>query len=74
MRIRYTPRARDDLGEILKYIDERSPRGAHNVKRSIKRTIELIGQFPQAGRLAGVPGTRVGQEISLSHLLEYRSG
>lgn len=45
MRIRYTPRALNDLGEILKYVDERSPRGARNVKRAIKGTIELIGRF-----------------------------
>jgi plasmid stabilization system protein ParE len=59
MRVRYTPRARDDLDDILKYISERSPQGARNVQRSIKRTIELIGHFPLAGRLAGIQGTRV---------------
>jgi toxin ParE1/3/4 len=59
MRIRYTPRALNDLGEILKYIDERSPRGARNVKHAIKGTIELIGQLPLIGRPAGVRKTRV---------------
>jgi toxin ParE1/3/4 len=59
MRVRYTPRARDDLEAILKYISERSPRGAHDVRHSIKRTIELIGEFPRAGRLAGIQETRV---------------
>jgi plasmid stabilization system protein ParE len=48
MRVRYTPRARSDLRSILQYIDERSPRGARNVKRAIQRTIELIGEFPKA--------------------------
>ena len=59
MRVRYTPRARSDLAAILTYLDRRSPQGAHNVKRSIRKTIELIGQFPLAGRRTGVQDTRV---------------
>jgi plasmid stabilization system protein ParE len=49
MRVRYTPRARDDLAEILKYLDDRSPQGSRNVKRTIRKTIELICQFPLWG-------------------------
>ncbi len=59
MRVRYTPRARSDLQSILQYIDERSPRGARNVKRAIQKTIELIGEFPEGGRRAGEQTTRV---------------
>ena len=57
--MRFTPRARGDLEDILSYIDERSPAGAHNVKRAIRRTIDLIGQHPRSGRLSGEQGTRV---------------
>ena len=59
MKVRYTPRARGDLAAILKYIDERNPLGALNVKRAIRKTIEFIGEFPQIGRPAGEQGTRV---------------
>jgi plasmid stabilization system protein ParE len=59
MRVRFTSRARTDLVEILNYLDERSPRGARNVKLAIHRTIELIGQAPLGGRLADVHETRV---------------
>lgn len=59
MRVRYTPRARSDLESILQYIDQRSPRGARNVKRAIQQTIELIGEFPEGGRVAGEQATRV---------------
>ena len=59
MKVRYTPRARSDLRSILQYIDERSPRGARNVKRAIQKTIELIGEFPEGGRQVGEQGTRV---------------
>jgi plasmid stabilization system protein ParE len=56
MRVRYTPRARSDLGAILQYIDARSPGGARRVKRAIQKTIEVIGEYPEGGqRLAGQP-------------------
>ena len=59
MRVRYTPRAFSDLQSILQYIDERSPRGARSVNRAIHKTIELIGEFPEGGRRAGVEEIRV---------------
>jgi plasmid stabilization system protein ParE len=59
MRVRYTPRARSDLQSILQYIDERSALGARNVKRAIRKTIELIGEFPEGGRRAGEQQVRV---------------
>ncbi|MGB6538775.1 MAG: type II toxin-antitoxin system RelE/ParE family toxin [Xanthobacteraceae bacterium] len=58
MKVEYTPRAREDLVAILSYIEQRSPQGARNVARGFYRTIELIGEFPQAGRVAGEQATR----------------
>ena len=37
--------------EILSYIDERSPRGALQVKARIQAIIDLIALHPMAGRL-----------------------
>jgi toxin ParE1/3/4 len=59
MRVRYTPRARSDLRSILRYIDGRSPRGAGSLKRAVRKTIGLIGEFPESGRLTGEQATRV---------------
>jgi toxin ParE1/3/4 len=59
VRVRYTPRARSDLEAILQYIDQRSPLGARKVKRAIQKTIELVGEFPEAGRRSGEQATRV---------------
>jgi plasmid stabilization system protein ParE len=59
MKVHYMPRARGDIDAILSYIDQRNPQGARNVARIMHKTIELIGQFPQAGRSAGEQGTRV---------------
>lgn len=50
MKVRFTPRARDDLAAILNYLDERSPQGAQSVKRILHKTIEIIGEFPASGR------------------------
>ena len=64
MIVRYTRRAQNDLARILKYLDERSPRGALSVKLAIKRKIETIGQNPNIGHsLAGraVRGMPVGR-------------
>src|ERR1700739_1780974 len=59
MKVRYTARAREDQRTLLAYIESSSPQGASNVARAIHKTIELIGQFPEAGRLAGEKATRV---------------
>jgi plasmid stabilization system protein ParE len=59
MKVRYTPRARDDLVAILEYLKERSPKGAEHVKRAIARTIELIGQYPESGPRSDEQQSRV---------------
>jgi toxin ParE1/3/4 len=59
MTVRYTPRARADIISILSYIERQSPHGARSVARALRKTVELIGQFPQSGRAAGESGTRV---------------
>ena len=59
MRVRYTPRARSDLRQIIEYIAEFNPAGARNVKHAMDRTIQLIGQFPEAGRRFDEQNTRM---------------
>lgn len=59
MRVRLTPRAVSDLEHILSYIDQENRMGALNVKRAIRKTIELIGQYPHVGRLSGEEQSRV---------------
>ena len=59
MIVRYTPRASGDLDNILTYLDERSSEGAKHVHYSIRRVVELIGEYPYAGRTTGEQNTRV---------------
>ena len=49
MTIRYTPRARSDLGSIFDYITERNPTAAQVVKAEIVFTIGLLADFPELG-------------------------
>jgi plasmid stabilization system protein ParE len=57
MRVRYTPQARADLQSIFQYLDQGNRRSVYNVKRAIKKTIDLISEFPESGRMTGEQGT-----------------
>lgn len=59
MKVRHTRRSRADLVAILNYLDERSPQGARNVMRALRRALELIGEHPHVGRHSGEQDTRV---------------
>jgi plasmid stabilization system protein ParE len=59
MTVRFTPRARDDLREILEYIAKENPAGAERVGRAILDTTALIAARPHLGiRNAKAPGLR----------------
>jgi toxin ParE1/3/4 len=51
VKLRYTLRAAEELDQILSYIDERSPQGAHHVKTRIEAIVDLIALHPHAGQL-----------------------
>ena len=46
MRVRYLPRAFAEREAIFAYLDQRSPKGARNVKRAIVHAIRLLADFP----------------------------
>jgi toxin ParE1/3/4 len=50
VKICYTRRAIRQLGDILDYIEARSPQGAENVKRRLKAAIDLLVDHPKSGR------------------------
>ena len=58
MRIRYTRRAFLERETIYEYLEERSPRGAANVRRAIVGAIRALEAFPGLGRLTSLPGIR----------------
>lgn len=51
MKVRYTRRARADLEAIFRYIDERNPTAAWNVKAEIVRTCNNLADLPYFGHM-----------------------
>jgi plasmid stabilization system protein ParE len=51
VKIRYTPRAINDIIAIADYLIERSPAGARAVETAIRRTVDLLGEFSGSGRV-----------------------
>jgi len=59
MRVRYTPRARGDIERIYRYLEKRSPGGAHNVLRAIYAGVQFISEYPLASGRTDDPQVRV---------------
>jgi len=51
VKLRFTPRARDDLVEIADFLRERNPRAALQVRAAILNSLQMIARYPSAGRL-----------------------
>lgn len=72
MRIRFTPRSRDDLIEIHDYIAAENPAAARRVVGAIRQQIRILADHPFLGRRGQIPDTR---ELVISHypfLVAYR--
>jgi plasmid stabilization system protein ParE len=59
MKIRYSPQAREDLRDIVSYLDERSPVGAENVMRAIYAGIQFLAENPMASQETSLAEIRV---------------
>jgi plasmid stabilization system protein ParE len=57
--VRFTPRARDDLREILDYLTLQNPGAAERVRHSMGATIKMLAERPHIGiRNAKAPELR----------------
>jgi toxin ParE1/3/4 len=72
MRIRYTPRARDDLAAIYSFLDQRSPAGAQSVKIAVERRIRLLADFPFIAPMTEEPGVYELSMIRYPYRIYYR--
>ena len=59
MRVRYTPRARRDIGQIYAYLNKRSPSGAFNVLAAIYAGVRFIAHRPEASERTDDANVRV---------------
>ena len=58
MKLRFTPRAVRDLGEIADYLRERNPEAALRVRAAILGSLQNLVLFPQVGRQQKIEGIR----------------
>jgi toxin ParE1/3/4 len=59
MKLRYAPRARNDIADIHTYISEHNPQAAIAVVRAIRATASLLVRHPGVGRDTEIAGIRV---------------
>src|SRR5690348_3715433 len=58
MKLRFTPRATQDLAGIADYIREHSPRAAFRVRSAILESLRNLVAFPHRGQRQQVEGVR----------------
>ena len=58
MRLRFTPRATQDLAAIGDYIRSKNPAAAVRVRAAILETLRMLTRFPRAGRAQTIEGVR----------------
>src|ERR1700744_341192 len=58
MKLRFTPRAAQDLAEIADYIMEYSPQAALRVRAAILESLQNLILFPHVGRQQKTEGVR----------------
>jgi toxin ParE1/3/4 len=72
MRVRYTPRARDDLQAIYRYLDQISPSVAKSVKRTLERRIRRLGDIPFMAPATTEPGIYELSIVRYPYKVYYR--
>jgi toxin ParE1/3/4 len=71
MKLRFTPRATQDLVDIADYIREGSPNASLRVRAAILDSLQDIVLFPEAGRRQTVEGVRKLVSRKYSYLIYY---
>lgn len=72
MRIRFTPRSRDDLIEIHDYIAAENPPAARRVVGAIRDQIRVLTDHPLFGRRGQIPDTRELVISRFPYIVAYR--
>ena len=72
MRIRYAPRARNDIVHIHQYVAAHNPNAAVAVVRRIRTTARLLGRHPGLGRQTQIDDVRVIGVGRYPYLVYYR--
>ena len=71
MKLRFTPRAVENLAEIADYIHERNPAAALRVRAAIYESLQNLILFPHIGRRQKAEGVRRFVTYKYSYLVYY---
>ncbi|HXT34334.1 MAG TPA: type II toxin-antitoxin system RelE/ParE family toxin [Chloroflexota bacterium] len=72
MRVRLSPRAREDLRGHIRHIATDSPRSARLVRDRINNAVQQLALHPESGRPGRVDGTRELVILHTSYIAPYR--
>jgi toxin ParE1/3/4 len=71
MKLRFTPRAIENIAAIADYIRERSPSAAQRVRAAIYESLQDLILFPDAGRMQATHGVRRFVTRKYAYLVYY---
>jgi plasmid stabilization system protein ParE len=71
MKLRFTPRATQDLVAIADYLRAHNPVAAQNVRAAILHSLQTLVLFPEVGRRQIVPGVRKFVTRKYPYLVYY---
>lgn len=71
MKLRFTPRAIDDIGAIASYIRAENPAAALRVRSAILDSLQVIAEFPAIGRRQNREGVRKHVTRKFGYLAYY---
>jgi toxin ParE1/3/4 len=71
MKLRFSQRAAQDLLDIAEYLGSQNPGGAARVRAAILDSLQILIQFPYAGRLQDMEGVRKLVTRRYSYLVYY---
>ncbi|VIO70723.1 hypothetical protein CI41S_25350 [Bradyrhizobium ivorense] len=72
VKLRFAPRARNDIDDIHEYIAERNKRAATAVVRQIRLTCVLLARYPRLGRETDMPEVKVFPTSRYPYLIYHR--
>ncbi|HWK97986.1 MAG TPA: type II toxin-antitoxin system RelE/ParE family toxin [Pseudolabrys sp.] len=71
MKLRFTPRATENLTDIGNYLSDRNPAAARHVRAAIYEALQNLLLFPAAGRLQTVGRIRKLVTSKYAYLIYY---
>jgi toxin ParE1/3/4 len=72
MKLRFAPRAAQDLAAIADYIRARNPAAAQQVRAAILHSLQNLVLFPQVGRAQTLEGVRKLVTRKYPYLVYYK--